>query len=64
MADEKFDKVIMEIEGQAAKELTYVDFKALPLDKRVEMLVKNQLSFFKNGAAISPMDALKFSSGN
>jgi hypothetical protein len=36
----------------------------LPLDKRVDMLVKNQLSFFKNGQSISPMDALKFSSGN
>lgn len=63
MAEEKFDKVIMEIEGQAPKELTFEAFKALPLDKRVEMLVKNQFSFFKNGQAVSPMEALKFSSG-
>jgi hypothetical protein len=64
MAEEKFDKVILVIEGEPLKELTFEGFKALPLDKRVDMLVKNQLSFFKNGQSISPMDALKFSSGN
>jgi len=61
MADEKFDKVVMEIPGEGMKELTPVEFRALPIAKRVDLLVKGYFKFFKEGKPVPAMEALKVS---
>ncbi len=61
MADEKFDKVMMEIPGEETKELSPAEFKALPIAKRVDLLVKGYFKFFKDGKPIPAMEALKVS---
>jgi hypothetical protein len=61
MADEKFDRVMMEIPGEGTKPLTPEEFRAFPIVKRVDMLVKGQFKFFKDGKAISAMEALRAS---
>ena len=61
MADEKFDKVVMEVPGEGSKELTPVEFRAVPIAKRVDLLVKGQFKFFKGGQPVSAMEALKVS---
>ena len=59
MAEEKFDKVVLEAPGEPVKELTPEEFRAFPLAKRVDLLVKGQFKFYKNGAVLSPLEALK-----
>ena len=61
MAEEKFDKVMMEIPGEGTKQLTLEEFRAIPIAKRVDMLVKGHFKFFKDGKAISAMEALRAS---
>ncbi len=61
MAEEKFDKVVLEVPGEAAKELTPEQFRAFPIAQRVDLLVKGQFKFFKSGAPVSPMEALRAS---
>ena len=58
MADEKFDKVTMEIPGEGAKDLTPGEFRAVPIAKRVDLLVKGQFKFFKDGKPVPAMEAL------
>jgi hypothetical protein len=59
MADEKFDKVVMESPGEAPREMTPQEFRAVPIAKRVDLLVKGQFKFYKGGQPVSPMEALK-----
>jgi hypothetical protein len=61
MANEKFDKVILEIPGEETKALTPEEFRAIPIARRVDLLCKGQFKFYKEGAALLPMDALKAS---
>ena len=61
MAEEKFDRVILESPEEGNKELTPEQFRAIPIAQRVDRLVKGQFKFFKNGQPVSPMDALKVS---
>ncbi len=61
MADEKFDKVVLEIPGEGAKDLTPDEFRAFPIAKRVDLLVKGQFKFFKDGKLVSAMEALRVS---
>ena len=59
MANEKFDKVIMESPEGGTKELTQDQFRAIPIAQRVDLLVKGKFKFFKDGQAVTPMEALK-----
>lgn len=59
MANEKFDKVILESPEEGTKELTPEQFRAIPIGKRVDLLVKGCFKFFKDGQVISPAEALK-----
>jgi hypothetical protein len=61
MANEKFDQVILESPEEGVKPLTPDEFRAIPIAKRVDMLCKGQFKFFKDGAAVAPMDALRAS---
>ncbi len=61
MADEKFDKVVLEIPGEPAKELTPGQFRAFPIAQRVDLLVKGCFKFYKNGVVLTPLEALRVS---
>ena len=61
MANEKFDKVVLESPEEGTKQLTPDEFRAIPIAKRVDMLCKGQFKFFKDGAAVQAMDALRAS---
>ncbi|GEM_PF-4552035 len=59
MAEERFDKVVLEMPGEPVKELTPAEFRAFPIAKRVDLLVKGYFKFYKNGASVSALEALK-----
>lgn len=59
MAEEKFDKVVLEVPGEPAKEMTPEQFRAFPIAQRVDLLIKGYFKFYKNGAALSPLEALR-----
>ena len=61
MGNEKFDKVILESPDEGTKELTPDQFRAIPIAKRVDMLVKGHFKFYKGGVLVPPMEALKVS---
>ena len=55
-----FDHVEMPSEaGQPAARLTKVEFEALPLERRVGLLVRGTLRFYRDGREIAPSQALR-----
>jgi hypothetical protein len=61
MANEKFDKVVLESPEEGMKQFTPDEFRAIPIAKRVDLLCKGQFKFYKDGVPVPAMDALKAS---
>ena len=59
MAEEKFDKVILQKPGEEAREITPEAFRAIPLGERVDLLVKGCFKFYKDGQPVSALEAMK-----
>ena len=59
MAEEKFDKVILEKPGESPRQMTPEEFRAIPLSDRVSLLVQGSFKFFKDGQPVSALEAMK-----
>jgi hypothetical protein len=54
-----FDKAIIQLPGGGEQVLTPAEFLAVPLSDRINLMTAKRIKFYKNGAAISPLEAVR-----
>jgi hypothetical protein len=54
-----FDRAIVSFPDGRVKHLTPVEFYAIPLGERIELLTSGRIRFERDNKQISPLDALK-----
>ena len=54
-----FDRAIVRFPDGRVKELNQIEFYAIPLGERIELLTSGRIRFERDHKQISPLDALK-----
>lgn len=54
-----FDFAIVKMPDGAERKLTVAEFMAVPLGDRIQLMTGSKVKFFRDGAQISPVDAVR-----
>lgn len=54
-----FDFAIVKMSDGVERKLNVTEFLAVPLGDRIQMMTGSRIKFYKDGAQISPLDAVR-----
>jgi hypothetical protein len=54
-----FDKVVIKTDDGREKAVTAAEFLAIPLGDRIQLMTTSKVKFFRDGQAISALDAVR-----